>query len=67
MEPIAQVAQLPNGQIAMKHPPGKDLIWLIGWLDMVKDAVKQQITAQAQQTIAVPDAATRNTLLNGRG
>lgn len=65
MQSIVHVAELHNGQVNFKVPPGKDLVWLLGWMDMAKEALKNQIVAQAQRQIEVPPPEAVGQLLNG--
>ena len=66
MEPVAQVTQLPDGRIMTRMPQGADLVWLLGWLETIKQSVHNQMAAQAQRTIAVPPPeAVGGILLNG--
>lgn len=65
MEPIAQIAQLPNGQVAMKFPANRsgDLIWMLGWLETVKQGIHAQIKMASERTVAVPHPAQVNGIL----
>lgn len=66
MTPIAHIAMFPNGQLSIKPPPGKDMMWMLAWIEIAKDTIKQQLQ-QPQGAIEVPDAGLRNHLLNGAG
>jgi len=63
MQPTALIAQLPNGQLTFKAPNGKDLVWLLGWVEMAKATIMQQIAAQSQAAIEVANAQQASAIL----
>lgn len=63
MQPVASIAQMANGQIAFNLPVGKDLIWMLGWLETVKQSIHKMMVEQSKPGIEIPGAGLRERLL----